>query len=186
MPWHRQHRGWAGPTPLRSSPPPPPAAAACLSPPALAPPSCAAPARHEAGEDEQALQQQPTLADLSRTPEFPQAQVRGQEAAGATARRLTGRGALPIAAARGTPSTLPSLPARAPNSDVPAAAAVTGTQTMAAFPPAVHDALGLDGLLTPEERALRDRVRAFAVSAPAAAPAARARRGVGGEGGARE
>ena len=35
--------------------------------------------------------------------------------------------------------------------------------TMAAFPPSAHDALALDSLLTPDERALRDRVRAFAV-----------------------
>lgn len=34
-------------------------------------------------------------------------------------------------------------------------------QTMSAFPACAHDALGLDGLLTPEERAVRDRVRAF-------------------------
>lgn len=34
---------------------------------------------------------------------------------------------------------------------------------MTAFPPAKHDALGLDGLLGPEERAVRDRVRQFAV-----------------------
>ncbi|KAG2485503.1 hypothetical protein HYH03_015776 [Edaphochlamys debaryana] len=34
--------------------------------------------------------------------------------------------------------------------------------TSAAFPPPVFDLLGLDSLLTPEERALRDRVRAFA------------------------
>ncbi|KAG2441458.1 hypothetical protein HXX76_003080 [Chlamydomonas incerta] len=33
--------------------------------------------------------------------------------------------------------------------------------TSAAFPPAVFDLLALDGLLSPEERALRDRVRAY-------------------------
>lgn len=33
--------------------------------------------------------------------------------------------------------------------------------TAAAFPPAVHDLLGLEQLLGPEERALRDRVRAY-------------------------
>lgn len=33
--------------------------------------------------------------------------------------------------------------------------------TMRSFPSAVHDALGLDELLTPEERAVRDRVRSF-------------------------
>ncbi len=35
--------------------------------------------------------------------------------------------------------------------------------TSAAFPPAVHDLLGLEQLLGPEERALRDRVRAYMV-----------------------
>lgn len=35
---------------------------------------------------------------------------------------------------------------------------------MTAFPPAKHDALGLDGLLGPQEREVRDRVRQFAVS----------------------
>lgn len=34
--------------------------------------------------------------------------------------------------------------------------------TMADFPAAAYDALGLDALLTPEERAVRDKVRAFA------------------------
>mmetsp|Transcript_12566 Transcript_12566/g.27116 ORF Transcript_12566/g.27116 Transcript_12566/m.27116 type:complete len:444 (-) Transcript_12566:761-2092(-) len=37
-------------------------------------------------------------------------------------------------------------------------------QTAAAFPDAVHDALNLDGLLTPEERAVRDRVRKYMVA----------------------
>lgn len=35
---------------------------------------------------------------------------------------------------------------------------------MTVFPQAKHDVLGLDGLLTAEEREVRDRVRAFAVS----------------------
>lgn len=35
--------------------------------------------------------------------------------------------------------------------------------TAALFPKAVHDALDLDGLLTPAERATRDKVRAFMV-----------------------
>lgn len=35
-------------------------------------------------------------------------------------------------------------------------------QNMSVFPPAKHDALGLEGLLTPEEREVRDRVRQFA------------------------
>jgi hypothetical protein len=39
-------------------------------------------------------------------------------------------------------------------------------QSMRAFPPAKHDALGLEELLTQEEREVRDRVRAFAVSWP--------------------
>lgn len=34
---------------------------------------------------------------------------------------------------------------------------------MKVFPPAKHDALFLDELLTPEEREVRDRVRRFAV-----------------------
>ena len=34
---------------------------------------------------------------------------------------------------------------------------------MATFPPAVHDVFALDDLLTPEERALRYKVRAFMV-----------------------
>ncbi|GIL48383.1 hypothetical protein Vafri_4643 [Volvox africanus] len=33
--------------------------------------------------------------------------------------------------------------------------------TMAAFPPAVHDLLALEGLLNPEERQLRDKVRSY-------------------------
>ncbi|EFJ49890.1 hypothetical protein VOLCADRAFT_58804 [Volvox carteri f. nagariensis] len=33
--------------------------------------------------------------------------------------------------------------------------------TMAAFPPAVHDLLALEGLLSPEERQLRDKVRSY-------------------------
>lgn len=37
-------------------------------------------------------------------------------------------------------------------------------QNMTAFPPAKHDALGLDSLLSPQEREVRDRVRQFAVS----------------------
>lgn len=37
-------------------------------------------------------------------------------------------------------------------------------QNMRAFPPAKHDALGLEELLTPAEREVRDRVRRFAVS----------------------
>ena len=36
---------------------------------------------------------------------------------------------------------------------------------MSAFPPAKHDALGLGLLLTPEEREVQARVRAFAVRA---------------------
>lgn len=35
-------------------------------------------------------------------------------------------------------------------------------QNMTSFPPAKHDALGLDGLLGPQEREVRDRVRQFA------------------------
>ena len=38
-------------------------------------------------------------------------------------------------------------------------------QNMTVFPPAKHDALYWDDLLTPEEREVRDRVRRFAVSA---------------------
>ena len=34
---------------------------------------------------------------------------------------------------------------------------------MSAFPPAKHDALGLEELLTPAEKEVRDRVRRFAV-----------------------
>lgn len=37
-------------------------------------------------------------------------------------------------------------------------------ETSARFPAAVHDLLALDALLTPEEKALRDKIRAFAVS----------------------
>lgn len=37
----------------------------------------------------------------------------------------------------------------------------TQATTMAAFPPAAHDVFCLDDLLTPEERAIRARVRAF-------------------------
>ena len=39
-------------------------------------------------------------------------------------------------------------------------------QPMSVFPPARHDALGLDGLLSPAEREVRDRVRQFAVRNP--------------------
>ncbi len=35
--------------------------------------------------------------------------------------------------------------------------------TAADFPPVAHDALNLDALLTPEERAIRQRVRAYMV-----------------------
>jgi hypothetical protein len=37
---------------------------------------------------------------------------------------------------------------------------------MAEFPVCAHDALALDGLLTPDERAVRAKVRAFMVRAP--------------------
>lgn len=37
-------------------------------------------------------------------------------------------------------------------------------QNMSVFPPAKHDALGLEDLLTPAEREVRDRVRKFAES----------------------
>lgn len=47
-------------------------------------------------------------------------------------------------------------------------------QSIRVFPPARHDALELEGLLTQEERDVRDRVRAFAVSRPnGAIPAGR-------------
>lgn len=45
-------------------------------------------------------------------------------------------------------------------------------QSMAAFPPATHDALLLDDLLTPEERDVRQRVRRFAVRGAGVAGAA--------------
>lgn len=35
---------------------------------------------------------------------------------------------------------------------------------MAVFPPAVHDVFSLDDLLTPDEKAVRYKVRAFMVS----------------------
>lgn len=40
-------------------------------------------------------------------------------------------------------------------------------QTIRSFPPAKFDALSLDDLLSPSERAVRDRVREFAVSGKA-------------------
>lgn len=49
-------------------------------------------------------------------------------------------------------------------------------ETAAAFPPACFDLLGLDALLSPEERALRDRVRAFMVSGSVLSAAERQRR----------
>lgn len=39
-------------------------------------------------------------------------------------------------------------------------------ETAAAFPPAGHDQLDLDALLSPGEKALRDKVRAFMVRKP--------------------
>ena len=39
-------------------------------------------------------------------------------------------------------------------------------RTMASFPPAVHDLLQIDALLSPEERATRYAVRAFMVRLP--------------------
>ena len=37
-------------------------------------------------------------------------------------------------------------------------------QTAALFPEPAHDALNLDGMLTPEERAMRERVRKYMVT----------------------
>lgn len=64
-------------------------------------------------------------------------------------------------------------------SSAPTRAAMNGTtrefpsaQNMKIFPPAKHDLLGLDSLLTPEERMVRDKVRSYAETtvAPAIVP----------------
>lgn len=134
---------------------PPPAPS---SPPLLklhADSACPA-ANAEAGEAP--LQRQPTLAGAGITPEFEFAQVR---------RRWVRRAPALVAACRAALDLLdvhPSPQDPSPTTRLPALASPSHTtQDMSAFPPAKHDALGLEELLTPAEKEVRDRVRRFAV-----------------------
>lgn len=65
--------------------------------------------------------------------------------------------------ARAPAVVAPPLPPSQQQLAAPLSARSLQATTMADFPASAHDALALDGLLTPEERAVRDRARAFMV-----------------------